>query len=221
MAQAIAVLKESLCSEVDMLALVETITKGEQLCASGAAVGTELGSLLEAAHNHLELAQAQLSHSAPLRAESPDQLQVSPLRLLPQGLLDSPVKQASPESDEEAERDAERDLMRRGVQLGQTLATLPPDVEAAIGGQTGIQAVEDEFVALALNQEAERSASEEERVVDEDKLCVVCMAEPKEYLFAPCGHMCACSDCADLIINKDALCPICRKDIACKIKVYM
>jgi len=50
----------------------------------------------------------------------------------------------------------------------------------------------------------------------ESELCVVCLDEKKEYIFVPCGHYCCCEKC----INKLSECPICRKIVDQKIKVF-
>ena len=38
-----------------------------------------------------------------------------------------------------------------------------------------------------------------------DTTCIVCFAEPKTHLAAPCGHQCACGTCA----AKMQQCPYC------------
>lgn len=45
-------------------------------------------------------------------------------------------------------------------------------------------------------------------------LCTVCMDAPLEGTFLPCGHMAACMDCGEQLIQKaEPQCPICR--VAC------
>merc|ERR1711865_1075874 len=36
--------------------------------------------------------------------------------------------------------------------------------------------------------------------------CIVCFVNPKSHIAIPCGHQCACGDCAALMIE----CPVCR-----------
>ena len=58
-----------------------------------------------------------------------------------------------------------------------------------------IESLEDEFVALALSQPKGILVPDDGVLIDEDKLCVVCLANAKEAVFAPCGiikHLCAC-----------------------------
>ncbi|VDI27755.1 E3 ubiquitin-protein ligase MUL1 [Mytilus galloprovincialis] len=50
----------------------------------------------------------------------------------------------------------------------------------------------------------------------DDNICVVCMSEPFNHVFIPCGHLCCCQTCSDRL--KD--CPRCRGRISKKLKVY-
>lgn len=45
---------------------------------------------------------------------------------------------------------------------------------------------------------------------NEDDECIICYAEKKSVVFAPCGHYCCCSDCANMLTNG---CPLCRQKI--------
>jgi len=47
--------------------------------------------------------------------------------------------------------------------------------------------------------------------------CVVCLDGPKSHILFPCGHQCLCEKCAELI----NICPVCRKKVANKCKVYL
>ena len=44
----------------------------------------------------------------------------------------------------------------------------------------------------------------------EETMCVVCMDAPKDHIVLPCGHMCACGACAQLLRDR---CPVCRGPI--------
>ena len=50
--------------------------------------------------------------------------------------------------------------------------------------------------------------------------CVICMDAPKNGLFAPCGHRCACISCCEQIQQGDGICPICRSPIASVVRVF-
>ena len=58
--------------------------------------------------------------------------------------------------------------------------------------QASIEAMEEEFVALALSQNAGVGCRDgaDAADVDPDKLCVVCLAGTKEFVFLPCAHFC-------------------------------
>ncbi|TNJ29017.1 Ankyrin repeat protein 2 [Giardia muris] len=50
-------------------------------------------------------------------------------------------------------------------------------------------------------------------------ICIVCLTNPKDTLLQPCGHLCACSNCAERIMNQT--CPFCRTPIESVIKAYI
>nr|CAD7396681.1 unnamed protein product [Timema poppensis] len=45
--------------------------------------------------------------------------------------------------------------------------------------------------------------------------CAVCLDNTCEVIFVPCGHMCCCIKCAELV----GQCPLCRADINQKVRV--
>lgn len=51
--------------------------------------------------------------------------------------------------------------------------------------------------------------------------CDVCMTRPKNSLIQPCNHMCACYDCAMVLMNRNDPCPICRNRIINIVKVFI
>jgi hypothetical protein len=76
-----------------------------------------------------------------------------------------------------------------------------PTVAAAIGP-----------LAQALMQadEAAKQAAEARHE------CIVCVDAPRSIALAPCGHVCSCDDCAGELHQ----CPICRKPIEARLKVF-
>eukprot|EP00347_Sterkiella_histriomuscorum_P003446 403364265 len=48
----------------------------------------------------------------------------------------------------------------------------------------------------------------------EDKVCLICLSEPRNTIIMPCGHLCVCSDCGDKLNQKNQNCPICRATIS-------
>lgn len=51
---------------------------------------------------------------------------------------------------------------------------------------------------------------------EDDVLCVVCIERPRVMLFLGCAHLCACEDCASILVA----CPLCRA-VGVKMRVYM
>lgn len=46
--------------------------------------------------------------------------------------------------------------------------------------------------------------------------CVVCMEMEAQSIFLPCGHVCCCTNCGDALQT----CPLCRRDISQRIRIY-
>ncbi|VDI37541.1 Hypothetical predicted protein [Mytilus galloprovincialis] len=59
------------------------------------------------------------------------------------------------------------------------------------------------------------SIIEENRRIEESKLCKICLENKVNVVFLPCGHICACSDCSPAIRK----CAICREFIKNVMKV--
>ncbi|XP_055327711.1 uncharacterized protein LOC129580957 isoform X2 [Paramacrobiotus metropolitanus] len=53
-------------------------------------------------------------------------------------------------------------------------------------------------------------------ICDKAKDCIICMEEPAEMAFIPCGHIKTCTPCSDLVM----LCPVCRKRIRNRMRIY-
>lgn len=49
---------------------------------------------------------------------------------------------------------------------------------------------------------------------DSSEECIICFANIKEIVFAPCGHYCSCGVCANEIKKTSKKCPICRTIIS-------
>nr|XP_033816189.1 E3 ubiquitin-protein ligase LRSAM1 isoform X2 [Geotrypetes seraphini] len=47
--------------------------------------------------------------------------------------------------------------------------------------------------------------------------CVVCMEQEADMIFLSCGHVCCCPTCSDMLRT----CPLCRKDIIQRIRIYL
>ena len=61
-----------------------------------------------------------------------------------------------------------------------------------------------------------KQIKEENKKLSEETLCKVCLDEPMNRGFLPCGHYVACEDCT----NRLRFCPICRQKIKALVKIY-
>jgi hypothetical protein len=50
--------------------------------------------------------------------------------------------------------------------------------------------------------------------------CAVCLTKTRTHVFVPCGHLCACQQCASDCLYRGARCPICRQPAEQVIRVY-
>jgi hypothetical protein len=58
------------------------------------------------------------------------------------------------------------------------------------------------------------------------KICVICLENPRDTVIQPCGHVLACEDCVSSLLERiniisSATCPVCRKKIDSYGKFYM
>lgn len=54
---------------------------------------------------------------------------------------------------------------------------------------------------------------EDDELVADDHLCVVCLERPRDEVLVPCGHMVLCQDCCADIMASTNECPMCRETI--------
>ena len=81
--------------------------------------------------------------------------------------------------------------------------------------QANLNSSKPQEIESALNSEATVKESK-----DDDEVCVVCLDNKKTHAFNPCGHMCVCKTCADIIIQGDSNCPMCRISVTNSLKIY-
>lgn len=55
------------------------------------------------------------------------------------------------------------------------------------------------------------SQGEEESTLGGETTCIICFAAPKTHLAVPCGHVCACGDCAQKLQASSRKCPYCSQ----------
>ncbi len=55
--------------------------------------------------------------------------------------------------------------------------------------------------------------------LDDDHACIACMAALKTTLLIPCGHLVLCANCAAQVLERSAVCPMCRVPVVSHITV--
>ena len=82
---------------------------------------------------------------------------------------------------------------------------------------------EEEIRNERLNDEIRRLNSANMKNSSAEK-CTVCLSNPFEILFQPCGHVCVCQDCARKLQKSsrfETKCPICRTVIGDSQRIYL
>ena len=50
--------------------------------------------------------------------------------------------------------------------------------------------------------------------LDEERLCVICLTQPRNVLLMPCRHAVLCEECLEVIMQRrPSECPICRREL--------
>ena len=56
----------------------------------------------------------------------------------------------------------------------------------------------------------------------DESMCCVCMENPKNTCFVPCGHVATCPDCSEILEKKEpSKCPMCRATFTMTMRVYL
>lgn len=56
-------------------------------------------------------------------------------------------------------------------------------------------------------------------VVD-NSACAICLATEACHAFVPCGHVAACSRCAELVFREQGMCPMCRAPVSSHLRIW-
>ena len=104
----------------------------------------------------------------------------------------------------------------------------PPQILKKITTPNQYQEVEDKKESNVLRNKKvdennekrdieDSTISNDERQKLENLKCVICLEQDKNVVFLPCNHMVCCEECANSVDK----CPMCRKSIVSRIKVFM
>ena len=72
---------------------------------------------------------------------------------------------------------------------------------------------------LVLDLKNSQSSKKKAEKVDTEPIgkCVICLDKSLTYAVRPCGHLIACTDCAEKLPKE---CPICRRNISDTLKIF-
>ena len=96
---------------------------------------------------------------------------------------------------------------------GSTLSELYEQLDRADGAARDLGFKLAKAVTLIRRLQAavkRRRPKAVKRVQLPDGECCVCLDKQTTHAFVPCGHLCVCSSCAELLMRVDARCPYCR-----------
>jgi hypothetical protein len=73
----------------------------------------------------------------------------------------------------------------------------------------------------AEEEEGEETKEDTQQMAEPElDLCVICMDNPKEGAFLPCGHRSCCMECGQNMVCLGNPCPICRKEPKVFLRIY-
>ena len=84
---------------------------------------------------------------------------------------------------------------------------------------------QDTLAEIVRGREAREAragdGAREERELPDRLVCVVCLGAEREVILLPCGHVCVCATCADTLLQRGDLCPVCRGPIRTVMPAYL
>ncbi|XP_058709897.1 E3 ubiquitin-protein ligase LRSAM1 isoform X2 [Poecile atricapillus] len=112
-----------------------------------------------------------------------------------------------------AEVGLQRAILRRAQEILAAATTIP---ELRRAGDTEVPAAPEPSAPL---EEPPSPAAPSAPPLPWDQRkseCVVCMEQEPQMIFLPCGHVCCCRGCCERLLS----CPLCRQDIAQRIRIF-
>lgn len=203
---------------------------GESSCACGEGLARLLAGLLRAGYPEAEALRRRVAVLEGRVAGLEAELRAQGAELRAQGAQSDPDGRAS---HQPLEQHAQSRPARRSLRKGNSCPDPPlmrnetakaaPDgkVEAAASGEeagaerwaeprAGGRTCEPDHQGRAPDAQATPQAPGDASSRSEKELCCICMAQPRECAFTPCGHRCACRICGITAVRTDRRCPICR-----------
>ncbi|XP_074912015.1 E3 ubiquitin-protein ligase LRSAM1 isoform X1 [Buteo buteo] len=98
-----------------------------------------------------------------------------------------------------------QDILAVAKMIPELLRTVDAEVLAAPEPSTPFEEPPSPMVLMAPPLQWEKKSE-----------CVVCMEQETQMIFLPCGHVCCCQTCCEQLHS----CPLCRKDITQRIRIF-
>ncbi|XP_048240179.1 uncharacterized protein LOC124145178 [Haliotis rufescens] len=81
----------------------------------------------------------------------------------------------------------------------------------------GIDKIKKNYIKKGKRKEEVKATEEETRQLRESSTCKVCLEDPANIVFLPCGHLVACAVCTPALER----CPVCRTHIRGTVRVHL
>ncbi|XP_071114614.1 death-associated inhibitor of apoptosis 2-like [Haliotis cracherodii] len=81
----------------------------------------------------------------------------------------------------------------------------------------GIDKIKKNYIKKGQRKEEVKATEEETRQLRESSTCKVCLEDPANIVFLPCGHLVACAECTPALER----CPVCRTHIRGTVRVHL
>ncbi|XP_024926854.1 uncharacterized protein LOC107410562 isoform X1 [Ziziphus jujuba] len=167
----------------------------------------------------------------------PNEVQGNPVDSHPLSLPSQPIRSSLPNWDQESQHDnwTPHDMHQRlGIEwdivndlridmarLQQRMNNLQRMLEACMDMQLELQRSIRQEVSAALNRSSGSQGLREDSLAEDGSkwdhvrkgVCCICCDSNIDSLLYRCGHMCACSKCANELVESRGKCPMCRAPV--------
>lgn len=110
-----------------------------------------------------------------------------------------------------------RDIKKKMEEKIQTSGSNYKSLEVLVADLVSAQKDSTQHESSQTSLQKEISAEEQLRLLQEEKLCKICMDRNIAVAFIPCGHLVTCKQCAEAVDK----CPMCYTVITFKQKIFM